>query len=239
MGPTLSTLCFIQARGAAAQAKWPTKKKHPGDTRRQFFRVLKWSLLALDAGKWPQKDWNGKDWPAGSWQAELAGTDLAGGFCAILWGLKGDLEHYFSAYDMANPGSKKPCSWCKADIRDDSKPWTDFREGAEWECTVYTPETWSADNPNPCLLLTIPGVTILCLLADLLHIKHLGVDQYFLGSLLTLMVYYMMTGTPQENLDVIWAVVLADLKDRGRANTYTITCCTLQLYRNMCCLAFQ
>ena len=41
-----------------------------------------------------------------------------------------------------------------------------------------------------------------------MHCKHLGADKYVFGSVLDPLVYFIMGGTQQENLDKIWKHIL-------------------------------
>ncbi len=125
-------------------------------------------------------------------------------FFCVVFGLKGDLEHHSSALSLNNPSSAKPCCKCQCDIRDDSKPWTDARPTAAWVPTIWTATAWEAAHPNRNILFTLPGVAILSVMIDFMHTKHLGTDQYFYGSVLYMLVFMIMRGTVQENLDCIF-----------------------------------
>ena len=59
-----------------------------------------------------------------------------------------------------------------------------------------------------------PGVGILTVKADLMHTKHLGVDQYFFGSVLSVIVREIMTGDMQTRLQRLWANIEAAYQDR-------------------------
>eukprot|EP00973_Karenia_brevis_P085585 11873825-Karenia_brevis.AAC.1 len=64
------------------------------DTYRAFWRVLVWSLEALQAGKFPSQDWTGRSYLEGEWEYTMRGQDLAGGFFGVLFALIGDLEYF-------------------------------------------------------------------------------------------------------------------------------------------------
>lgn len=164
------------------------------------------------------KSWDGGDWPVDSSEALRAGTDLAGGFFGVLWGLKNDLEHSSGAMGLNNSGSANPCACCRADNRDDSRPWTAFGEDAAWLPTVWTAAAWAAAHPGCCPLFLVAGVTILTLMTDLLHIKHLGVDQYFLASIISMLVYDIMPDSVDENIDNLHILLQQWWKD---IHTYT------------------
>jgi hypothetical protein len=63
------------------------------DGRKRAWKRSCWSLTALYHGKWPMNDDLGRPWPPGSEDAQRAGLDLAGGFRAILYVIKGDLDY--------------------------------------------------------------------------------------------------------------------------------------------------
>jgi hypothetical protein len=53
-------------------------------------------------------------------------------------------------------------------------------------------------------LFHVPGVGIQQVHPDLMHTKHLGVDQYYFGSVLKFLTHHLLPGSPAENLEVIW-----------------------------------
>ena len=53
-------------------------------------------------------------------------------------------------------------------------------------------------------MLQIVGVTILSFYPDWMHCKSLGIDKPLLGSTLYCLVHYILEGTVEENLAVIW-----------------------------------
>lgn len=122
---------------------------------------------------------------------------LADGFYAVLWCIKADLDFMWSFYGWPRGNSATPCALCPCTLRADDCPWSDFRSpGSEWMTRIYGGDQWLGLNPpdqrQP--LLTLPGVTILSMAVDWMHCKYLGTDQYFLGSVLFLMVYHLLPG---------------------------------------------
>ena len=88
-------------------------------------------------------------------------------------------------------------------------PWTDSRKDAAlWVRNIWDNRLWAAAFPDCHPLFKLEGVGILALGADLMHIKHLGTDQYFLGSVLHLLVYSMMPGIAAANLEEVWRLCL-------------------------------
>jgi hypothetical protein len=169
-------------------------------TRKKFYKILAWSLEAAWNATWPAADWDGNVYPPESLLGQLAGTHLAGGWFLVLWKLKGDLEFFAEGYGLNNSGSKDPCALCQCDNRDASRPWTDFSVMAKWIATIWKPAEWKAAHPDAFQLFFLPGMSILAVCMDYLHTKHIGMDQYFLGSVLVLLVDVILRKTPEENL---------------------------------------
>ena len=186
-----------------------------GDTRTRFWKILAWSLQALYDGLWPRQDWRGVPYPRGgsSEEGNLAGRQLAGGYFGCLWGIKADLEFYGNTMGLEGLGDANPCLCCRADNRDDSRPWTDHREGAAWEATIWTDATWRPAHPIHCPLFDLPGFTVLMIFIDLMHTRYIGTDQWFCGSVLYLLCYMIMPGTPEENCTAVFARMKRHWKD--------------------------
>ena len=52
-------------------------------------------------------------------------------------------------------------------------------------------------------IFTLPGVSILTVGVDLMHIKHLGTDKYMYRSVLYLLCFHVLSSSPLENLKVV------------------------------------
>ena len=68
---------------------------------------------------------------------------------------------------------------------DSTIPWKEFSRRALWLEHIYDNIPAHFDN---WLLKHMVGASPLMLVGDYMHCKHLGVDQYFLGSVIILMV---------------------------------------------------
>ena len=157
------------------------------------FKILYWSFYWMYLGKWPTHTWDGHEI-----RGPQAGKDLAGGFFCVIWNLKGDLDHFAKAMALRHYASSQPCFFCPADTSADDVggvPWTDFRKGVS-NCfkRIYSKANWHRLFPTHNLLFDLPGLSILTVSADHMHCKHMGVDQYFFGSVLMLLAYYVMPG---------------------------------------------
>ena len=165
----------------------------------QVWRVLTWSLQCLASGLWPMTDWQGKPFQEGTMDFEKKGSALAGGFAAVVFLLRSDLEFLSNHFHLNNPASNSPCALCQADRDMGSRPWTDCRPGAIWRQTTWTREAWAARHQHCHLLFKMPGAGIDLVFPDLMHCKHLGTGQFLLGGVLTWMVRHYMRGTVAQN----------------------------------------
>ena len=75
----------------------------------------------------------------------------------------------------------------------------------EWWRSCWEPAEWFASHPE-CIPLwgEAPGVDILTLSMDIMHMKWLGTDSYYLGSLLVYLVDMKLPGSAQENITTLW-----------------------------------
>ena len=100
---------------------------------------------------------------------------------------------------MKLPGTNTltPCCLCPANSTD--CPWRDFRPTlARWLSRVWTPSTWLRAFAKH-IFFSLPGVSITTVLADLLHVKHLGTDMYFAASVFFLLCYEILPGSTHNN----------------------------------------
>ena len=154
--------------------------------------------MSPNKGKKPVKDWNGNDL-----HYEGMGEDLMGGFFMCLWALICDLDHCFKAYDMPRSTNNCPCGLCPCNSG--NVPWFDFRPQAAWVNLVYTVQAWLAAGLKRSFVFDIVGVTILSFYPDWMHCKSLGIDKYLIGSVLYLLVHYVMPhDDPEDNLSLLW-----------------------------------
>ncbi len=77
-------------------------------------------------------------------------------------------------------------------------------DGPPWQSTLFDAKVgfeidlwvrrWVARTAGVNPLFKLPGVTAVSGFPDLMHIKHQGTDQYFLGSVLKELVAHIMGG---------------------------------------------
>ena len=96
-----------------------------------------------------------------------------------------------------------------------TKKWTDSRKGplSSWFSSIYTNAMYAAAFPNRHRLFKeVPGLGITHYIADILHSKWLGADQYFLGSAIALLTHHVLADTPAANLQRVWGDVRDEYK---------------------------
>ena len=86
-----------------------------GPTMWSIWRVVLWSLHFLALGIWPTANHNNEPYPAGSIEDLRAGSQLANGMRAVIWLLKGDVEHFSKSYGLRHHASRSLCDFCPAD----------------------------------------------------------------------------------------------------------------------------
>ena len=173
------------------------------NTMATFFRRLKWSCDALWSGEHPERCPDGK--PI---RSAKAGTSLMGDFFACIWVVASDCEHHTSVYLLPNASSNNPCMCCPANVT--TLKWWDFRLDADWIDHIYTLLTWQASGFDKCLLFQIVGVTVFSLYPDWMHCKHLGIDKVLLGSVLWMLIHWVMGGLDADaNMKIVWLAVPA------------------------------
>ena len=174
-------------------------------TMNQFWRLLEWSFRAMEWGTWPTLDVGGKKIVGDS----RSGKDLAGGYRCVLWICKGDLEYWHKVFNLEASGSNMPCILCKANTT--TVPWTATHpETSPWLTAGWdTEEDWLLAHPNLPAIFDLPNMTHASISPDWMHTKHLGCDQYLMGSMLYQLTHRvdgraMMPGRPNGNLIEIW-----------------------------------
>eukprot|EP00971_Amphidinium_carterae_P332401 6466548-Amphidinium_carterae.1 len=118
--------------------------------------------------------------------------------------LYGDLEWIHSGLRLASSGSKNPCTLCACNTEDDQVPWSDLGPDAAWRSQLWTNDLWMCcHDALPIVKLT--GVE--ALFYDIMHTKHLGVDQYSLGSF----IHYIIE-EKELTLHSLWTLIDKDYK---------------------------
>ena len=166
------------------------------ETMQKMWHIVCWSFRCLASGRWPSHDAYGRAYPPGSPEGKRAGRYFAGGYRAVLFVIRGDLDYFAKCLQLNHYGSLHPCCRCPANSTEgDPLCWTDFRPThSQWMQEQWDPDDWNEAHPGRHQIFHIPSVTIRCVYMDWLHVKHLGVDQYAYGSVLWLLCYRVMAG---------------------------------------------
>jgi len=129
------------------------------NTMTLFWKILIWSLLQLWNGRWATHDWDGNEFTDPTTHAfKMKGKYLAGGFWALLWCLRGDLDHYAKALWMPAHNGRECCSFCFAQMFVGALiPWTAFNAAAEWRPTTHTFTNFLLRFPGRHIIFTLPG----------------------------------------------------------------------------------
>lgn len=169
-------------------------------TMNTFYMILAWSMDCLFSGLWPTRDHRGVAYHPGSKEYRKANSQLAGGFYCTLVGLCGDLDYFAKFLSMPHWGSHNPCGWCGC-TKLGPRTWKDSRETAPWRATIHTTSTW-LENPerSQCPIFHCKNTTGLTVQPDLMHVKYLGYQQFFLGSCLWLLCHEILPGSPVQNI---------------------------------------
>ena len=120
---------------------------------------------------------------------------------------------------ITNVNSNSPCAHCPcnsgvgADV-----PTNDFnRPRAKWVKRRFTTATWNEARPNQGVaLFRLAFISCLTYYIDLMHAKFLGSDGYFLGSVIFILIFDVLDGSPDDNL----AFVLSLIKQYYRTHEY-------------------
>ena len=94
------------------------------------------------------------------------------------------------------------CNQCPADIH--TFPYTDVSKHPCWEGREFTDVQFKSAFPDRAALLDVDGVTHRAIGMDSMHNKHLGMDLYYAGSVLYLLVYVILSGHQGAHLNK-WA----------------------------------
>ena len=135
---------------------------------------------------------------------------LAGGFCATLWGIMGDLDYFTKALLLPRSTQEKgPCSLRRCRGKG-AFTWSDFRRQAPWRQVQWTAQAWrNWPDRSPSILFTLENFSPWLIAMDLMHVKYLGHDQQVYGSILTLLCSHILPGSAADNIKQIWKDIQA------------------------------
>ena len=187
-------------------------KSRDGTTMRQAWRILLWSFEALFAGVWPTRNWDDAAWPQNSAEAALAGLPPAGGMFIVIFILKGDWDHFVKCYGFKNYNANDMCEFCHSHKNGPVASWpNNFRQNARWKVRLVGSAEWRALNANSMhdIFRRFTFLSTQNVEPDEMHCIHIGTSMYFLGSILWVLTYRILTGTPHANMGQIWTEIAA------------------------------
>ena len=171
-------------------------------TMETFWKKFTWSMDALAEGRWPTVDWMGK-----AIKCVRAGTWLMGGIRMYIWKCIGDLDMWCKTIELPNSNSNCPCALCPANAT--THPWWHFYPSAAWIAAIYSAAEFMASGWGTCGLFNCPGVTIHSMAPDWMHVKHLGLDKVLLGSVIWILVNWVLPGDDKDaKLKTVWNDIL-------------------------------
>ena len=143
-------------------------------------------------------------------------------FC-VIWSIKGDLDWYAKGLGLKSYNANDPCEFCPCS-KDGGKPlWPmNFGPTCAWKHRLHTGRAWRAAKTGMHLLFkSFVFLSCLNLEADELHTLYLGVSQYFLGSVLWLLVYVTMVGDPADNMQQVWQLILQQYSEPATSTQFS------------------
>ena len=196
------------------------------DSMDTVWRVLVWSLQSLFEGKHPSTNWQGEPHQEYSSEQLLSGQPLcseAEPYFGVLWSIKGDLDWYLKGLGLRSYNANMPCEFCNVDRGGEAIWWpTNFAYDAPWKTAMPTATEWkNRAISRHYLFRAFSFISQHNLEADELHILHLGVSQYLLGSVLWLLVYKCLGGEPASNFDTIWGRIQSEYEADPCGTEYT------------------
>ena len=196
-----------------------------------FFAIMRWSFESMYNGTWPSHDWRGCKFPINSKEGKRAGKPLANGWRGCLVQLAGDLDYYskwFQAPRWSN--HSKPCSICKATYRGHLS-WRDNRLNSGWQSSTLTPTTFRSHFSPTCPIFQLPGMSSLSMAMDFMHCHHLGWLQYLFGSIIHLLVFYILPNAHLDNLAQIGHFIKGYQKTHNTKHPYRMRLDKLTMFQ--------
>ena len=191
-------------------------------THEQIYKIVMWSFGVLLSGRYPTEDPWGEPWPPGTERHRRGGQPLdpTHHSRAALAQLAGDWKLIKECLGLKKRcySSRKCCHECGGVKNGPGPPAYDFDDGADWVDTVYSMEEYAADQQHDLPpLARIPGFCLLMIVVDLMHVLHLGVLAFALGSELLLLserqVFGRHFGKRNDRIDGAMHVAFAQFCD--------------------------
>ena len=85
-----------------------------------------------------------------------------------------------------------------------------FGSDEAWTATFLSILEWRASYSSLVCVFELEHIAHLNIEPDELHIIHLGTSMYMLGSILSMLLFQMLDGSPQTNLEQVWNEIVDD-----------------------------
>ena len=156
-----------------------------GATLNAVFELLSWSFNALVTGNEPDLNFYGKPVLHG-------GEQLANGWQAILFQVRGDWAFYKEAFAFPAWNAKGRICWLCEASSSLALAWTTCSADAAWRSTCWSHEGFLQDLHAhglvpPALMLT-RGLRIENFTVDVLHAVDQGIASHIIGNILWLLI---------------------------------------------------
>ena len=150
-----------------------------------IFKVASWSFNVLLSGQTPSHNYYGMP-------ILQPIKPLADGWSGALCQVRGDWQFYCEAFYFPQwNGADEMCWLCRASSVDPTRSWTDCRPEAGWRETRWTHQTYMEHlrlhgRAVPILLGIhgVIGLTLSCIMIDVLHSVDQGVSAHIIGNIL-------------------------------------------------------
>ena len=192
------------------------------------WKKIMWSFDWAAKGKWPTDDFEtGKKFDPRSVEGRRAGSNLANGYCLVLYTFKQDLDHLSREYGLADyRTTNRLCEFCPANKKkgDWGCNFNNFNLDAAWMKKEFTAAAWNAAHPAPHPLFRPAHISCLNIEPDEAHVVHLGVSQYMLGSIFWLLAFAcegVEGASPEAKMDNIWEMIRSEYKSQHSATQMT------------------
>eukprot|EP00959_Pyramimonas_sp_CCMP1952_P411403 8620896-Pyramimonas_sp.AAC.1 len=131
--------------------------------------------------------------------------------------LRGDLKYWAEDLGLPSHSSDIPCALCPANSS--TLPWWELSEHAQWIGHLHSTASFEARFPERHPIFTL--VTHFAMSVDVMHVKHMGTDQYFAGSVMYLPTHDVMHGSPEENMKQLRTEILYEYRSGNYGTTYS------------------
>ena len=111
----------------------------------RLYKTYMWSLEACHDGRHPYDDADGNEYPSDHPRSIIAGDPLVDHNRLAHLRTTGDMENFEKEFGVRNHGAEELCSKCRANRS--TLPWNDFRDGALFKTSLFTPMDWPVHHP--------------------------------------------------------------------------------------------